>query len=637
MFHVQKPNNRKRKASCIENESNATMKECCYMQDDLLITKKADGINSDLSTLVNDDAMIIFYIQNGIEYFSQGNLVLADDMFWKSLAIALKSCFQQRALHNLKKTTCPQKKVQQNIPKFAITPIANEKQDTCKKQSTVLFPIDRKQGHHHEKLLTPHVDTLYDEGFCNDSKYPMQLNYLTNNTKLIEIAVILYNLGQIHLKKEHYSQALKFFHMSFESCYNSEPKDEKKGYSIADFEELYYKILQAKAYCCYRKGYYVEAIAYLEISLKHIDNNKYYQASTKNSIAVAMLADSSSINQNTIELTCSCGLVTTKIFSLFHESLQIYESVIGSDKNNTNEERKIQLEISTVFNNIGRAYYSNGELDKAITSFERALQIRRLPENKCNQTDLVVTICNLGQVYHQIDQLDDAMILYQEFLEYAIMSEQLNNNINHYGTGICFNSSDDAVIALHMASIHLDNGKLQDARTFLETSLSFYRLTRNFMKSLEVASVLNKLASVCYKLNDSEASLRYLQEGLLVEQEIYSRYHSNVLVTILNIAQIYRDMNNYSEAFHYYNIARDIQTKIGANQNQTNSREKSIQSNLLALSSILFSMALMKSKKKSYPLAFQYYQEALCLQRQHYGFDFDHHEISSTLNSTGFV
>lgn len=669
MFHKGKTNDRKRKASSNEKDDNASTMTCHLTSDILPI--KARKINSNLAayekqlkmhTLENDyllntsrDNMITLFIRNGIESFSHDNLGMAENMFWGSLALAIQTN-QQFLLYQLKKSGSHEN-IHQYISEVPSTPIANEIRYICNHTNTAASSSNKQEDQHvainstlrHGKLLSPPSDISYDEGFCTVSRTPIELRCLTN-TKELEVAVILFNLGQVHLKTENHSLALQFFEMAFDSCYNccktglvqishtchanSHSTETSIQYS-QEFEDVRFRIVQAKAYCCYRLSYYVAAIENLESSLHYVGDNKYYQASTRNSIAVAILAASSSSNKKGMMTSNATKvMLTTKVLPLFHESLRLYESLLkdSSDQRACNALR----EIATVLNNTGRSYYANGQLDRAVATFERALKARRLPESQCNQMDLIVTICNLGQVYHQIGRLDDARILYQEFLDFATESEQSSNN-NPGNRSRC-DPADVAVIALHMSYIHLDNEQLQEARSFLEMSLTFNRIANDSTTKLEIASILNKLASVCYKLDDRATSLKYLQEGLMVEESIYGQYHSNVLVTVLNIAQICRDMNNYSEAFRYYDAARNIHCKLHEDQQQQqNSHGNAKQVHVLALSSILFSMALMKSKMKSYSIAFEYYQEALYLQRQHYGDDADHPDIASTLNSAGIV
>lgn len=429
----------------------------------------------------------------------------------------------------------------------------------------------------------------YDEGMysCSYAFLPLW----NGCDEAIKATILLHNVGLKCLEKKDYSDAQVYLykaHKVLTHYITNQPENDAVALS-----KVSCKIYLALGFCHYRQGRFCESFQCYENSLRRLlesdPNDAPFVALIKNAMAVVVFHCSKSQEMNAV----------FDPLLLFHESLEIYQSLDGA----------WEKEIATVMNNIGRYHYLRREYSKSLPYFVNALKIRRYLSD-CSKIDLAVTVCNLGQTYHQLGDLPNALNLLQEFLD---MTRKGSDHFSH---------GDHSVILMCIASIHQERGHLDDAKRTYEKALKSEFLSSNVVNST-IASILNKLGSVCYKLGDLSRSLTYLQEGLKIEKVLYGMQHPNVVATLLNIAQIYRDQNNFACAFLHYSHVHAIQfTTHGPDS--------------VAISDTLFSMGLMLYRMKAYSAAFSYYQEALNNQYRHYG-DADNAEIAATLNSIGIV
>ena len=89
-----------------------------------------------------------------------------------------------------------------------------------------------------------------------------------------------------------------------------------------------------------------------------------------------------------------------------------------------------------------------------------------------------------------------------------------------------------------MAEIHHERQEMDKARKMYEKALKVARMSLGCFHP-DITSILNKLGNLLYKMNNHERALKYYMEGFNVEQVVLHPCHPCILVTIMNIAQIY--------------------------------------------------------------------------------------------------
>jgi tetratricopeptide (TPR) repeat protein len=417
----------------------------------------------------------------------------------------------------------------------------------------------------------------YDEGMYMFSN-ALPLDEILSGS--ICSATLLYNVGQTHVRRRSYVDARKWLELSLLRVTLETEFDT----ATATMTAMIYHNL---GHCLYRLGCNDEAMQNYQKAIAFAKVHKLgalLEAAANNAVAVLLFHKSPSEADNSLKL--------------LQESLVVYRSHFGSDSR----------EVATLLNNIGRVHYLKEEYSQALEAYEEALAIRRKVLGK-DSIDVAATICNTGQAYHQRGDFHRAMDFYTDFLELA--EKRLGSN-----------HRDIAVIFKCMAEIHQERGEMEQARKLFEKALESGRTALGNIHP-ELALTLNKLGNLFYETHDLEKALYYYSEGLRVERAVLKSTHPHIIVTLMNIAQIYRLRGSFAAALINYGEIHALQLKING-------------INSLIVASTLSSMGLMQYQLHTYSEAFNCYQEALRIQRDHYGSD-ENADVASTLNSIGLV
>jgi tetratricopeptide (TPR) repeat protein len=416
----------------------------------------------------------------------------------------------------------------------------------------------------------------YDEGMY---LYDDALSADEIQSESIRSATLLYNVGQTHVHQRKYYEARRWFELALVRVMLNAQNSEAARVLV----KLYHNL----GHCHYRLGSNEESMRNYQKALAQIRDagmGELEIAATNNCIAVLLFHNDASDSD--------------KALKTFQETLNLYRKVYGPSSR----------EVATILNNIGRVFYLKGDYSQALRVYKEALAIRRWVLGT-ESIDLAATMCNTGQTHHQLGDLEEAMVYYQEFLSLA-------------ETRLGCNHRDVAVIYKCMAEIYHERGDIEDARLMYEKALQAGRAALgNYHPDL--ASTINKLGNLYYELQDLDTALKYYIEGLKVEQVVLEPCHPHIMVTLMNIAQIHRHRGNFSAALITYGEVHALQLKAYG-------------PNSLAVANTLSSMGLMQYQLKAYSSAFDLYQGALRIQRDHFGND-ENADVASTLNSIGLV
>lgn len=414
----------------------------------------------------------------------------------------------------------------------------------------------------------------YDEGmFIYTEAVPVPV---TDNSDSC-LAALAYNLAQTYVRMDRFEDAILLLELA-----NARLHTGSGGLSNSTVNSA--MIHHNIGHCFYRLAKNDHALAHYQIALvKATEMNMapIHQAAAMNCIAVLHF------HQNACQID--------QALDLLKEGLFIYRTAFGSDS-------KV---AATVINNIGRIYYLKGEYDQALTTYREALRIRR---KLGPAIDRAATVYNTGQTHHQRGELDDAMRLYLEFLEIAK---------DLFGP----NHRDVAIIYKCIAEIHHERNELKQARTLFEQALVVARASLGDLHP-ELASTYNKLGNLLYEMRELDGAMAYYLEGLKVEQAVLEPNHPHIVITLTNCAQIHKQKGEYKLALDLYRKIYGMQTANNADS--------------VEVASTLSSMGLMEYQLKNYEAAFDLYQDALRVRRDHYGCD-DNKDVASTLNSIGLV
>lgn len=433
------------------------------------------------------------------------------------------------------------------------------------------------------------INMEFDEGINPESIPPLAIK-LTDDVAM-SASIVTYNIGLIYNGRRKFENGLRCFKRSLQLLSSSSH----------EIHLASTRILHAIGLCNYRLQKYSESVDSYQNALSTIkaitcidrDEREALYAYTHNALGIVLFRSNTFNNAE-----------GSNPIYFFQESLKFYEKIVRSDTVQT---------ISTVFSNIGQAYYAGGQYDWAVKAFEISFKVRqRVRDPSYSWMNLASVMLHLGKSYQKVGQSDKAAKLFEDFLSLS-------------GTRPRYASIDQdiALAATCLACIYMERGDLQSARQSYEIALPAARSMFG-QDSIESASIVNKLSGVCYKLKNLNDSLNYLVEGLEIERVVYGPNHQNVVITLLNIAQIHRDQGDCSKAFLHYEKVRAIQS---SNEGP----------DALCISSTLYSMGLMMYRMKIYSTSFKLYQKALFIQRKHIGDRTNHENIAATLNSIGIV
>ncbi len=413
----------------------------------------------------------------------------------------------------------------------------------------------------------------YDEGmFVYSEAVPVPITENSNSC----LAALAYNLAQTYVRMDRFEDAILLFELANARL--------QAGCGLPSSTVNTVMIHHNIGHCYYRLAKNEAALAHYQLALvkaTELSMPSIHQAAAMNCIAVLYF------HQNASQVD--------QALDLMNESLYIYRNAFGSNS-------KV---AATVINNIGRIFYLKGDYEQALATYGEALRIRRQLGPKI---DLAATVYNTGQTHHQRGALDEAMRLYLEFLDIAK---------DLFGP----NHRDVAIIYKCIAEIHHERSELKQARTLFEQALAVARTSLGDCHP-ELASTYNKLGNLLYEMRELDGAMAYYLAGLKVEQAVLEPGHPHIVITLTNCAQIHKQKGEFKSALELYRKIYEMQSVNGADS--------------VEVASTLSSMGLMEYQLKNYEAAFDLYQDALRVRRDHYGSD-ENKDVASTLNSIGLV
>jgi CHAT domain-containing protein/Tfp pilus assembly protein PilF len=350
---------------------------------------------------------------------------------------------------------------------------------------------------------------------------------------------------------------------------------------------------------------------------------------------------------------------------------------------------RVQLGEAARFAGEARAFYFQGELDKAAEAAQRALAIRERTLGP-NHREVAYLLSDLGSIYESKHDYERSSLLYLRALDllkrtggederdYATTLNNLGGlyvNLADYSRAqpllvrslairekvLPPNDTDIGQGLNDLGSLYHAMGDLVAAESLLSRAVTIYELAYTDKPHSDLAAALNNLAFLYLDKGDVAHAEPLLKRALEIVEKALPADHPLIATALNNLAQVYQDQRNYRDAEHLYrrSLAIDEKTlgpqspefaldlnnlavlrkKLGdyADAEALHLKALSIRRKILAathpdLAQSLGNLAVLYYELNNYARAETLYLEALSIDERVYGTE--HPEIATDLNNT---
>ena len=212
------------------------------------------------------------------------------------------------------------------------------------------------------------------------------------------------------------------------------------------------------------------------------------------------------------------------------------------------EIRKVALppnhpDLATSYNNIAAVYYNMGEYSKALSSYERSLEIRKvaLPPNHPN---LATSYNNIGAVYKNMGEYSKALSSYERSLEIYKVALPPNHPL--------------------LATSYNNIGLVYDNMGEYSKALSSYEQSLEIMKVAlppnhpNLATSYNNIGEVYQNMGEYSKALSSYERSLEIRKVALPSNHPDLATSYNNIGSVYMNMGEYSKALLSYERSLEI-------------------------------------------------------------------------------
>ena len=222
-----------------------------------------------------------------------------------------------------------------------------------------------------------------------------------------------------------------------------------------------------------------------------------------------------------------------KALEYYGKALEIVESVFGSDHPNT----------ATTYNNMAGVYQAQGEYGKALEYYGKALDVvGRVLGSRHTYTATMYS--NMAGLYQLQGEYEKALEYYGKSLE--VRERVLGSG--HPLTATTYNN---------MAGVYQAQGEYEKALEYYGKSLEVReRVLGSGHPS--TASTYNNMAGVYQLQGEYEKALEYYGKSLEVRERVLGSGHPDTATTYNNIALVYQAKREYEKALEYYEKALTV-------------------------------------------------------------------------------
>jgi tetratricopeptide (TPR) repeat protein len=233
----------------------------------------------------------------------------------------------------------------------------------------------------------------------------------------------------------------------------------------------------------------------------------------------------------------------------YNEDLKtVSEKNIRFTKNNPTLQNVFKRHYAAYLNNVGFIYNNKGEIDTALSFFNKSLEIKKEINDL---SGMAFGYSNLGYIFHNKGNTDKALEYYLKSLE---MGEKAKDKV------AAANSLNN------IAGIFENKGDILKAIEFYQKSLK-YREEINEPKG--VAMSLNNLANIYKRQGDMDKALDYYLKSLKIRETIGDKI--STATSLNNLGTLYFLKKDFKTSRNYHYQSLKIREEIGDKKGIANS------------------------------------------------------------------
>ena len=207
----------------------------------------------------------------------------------------------------------------------------------------------------------------------------------------------------------------------------------------------------------------------------------------------------------------------SKALSCYERALEIYK-VVPSPNHPT---------LATLYNNLGTLYDDMGEYSKALLSHERSLEMKILVLPP-NHPSLSTSYNNIGLTFHSMGEHSKALSSYERALEvYEVVLPP-----NHPYLAACY---------CNIATVYNEMGEYSRALSFHEQSLEIRKVALP-PNHPDFAQSYNSIGMVYKNMGEASKALSYLERAQNIDEKVLPSSHSDQTVIKISIEPVKRNL-----------------------------------------------------------------------------------------------
>lgn len=233
----------------------------------------------------------------------------------------------------------------------------------------------------------------------------------------------------------------------------------------------------------------------------------------------------------------------------YAESMSTYKMMISLCKGRSTP-------MGAILINMGASLFKQGKTQEAGERYEEALAI--LKENLGeNDPSVGTALVNLGSAYTTAGDYDKGMNSYQKALEIFTMNDEKVGSDKPYITG-GYEFAKAQVLA-NMGTLYLNKGTLDRSMECQQEALAAFRKLFG-EKHTNVATACQNIGAILHKKGPEnyDEALRFYKKALKIQEKLSGSDNLEAAQAILAIGKVLYDMKRYSDALPRFEHALKI-------------------------------------------------------------------------------